>query len=82
MSDHEIKGLDSSAVQYYLKHRDQYSLRDEEGTMFPGALFLRGSDGQFRKGKSILDQAGEPVSYDFFVEGQLKYRRLNNNADY
>ena len=79
----EVNGAESTVVKYYLEHRREFTMF---GTMWhlPGCLARRDLDTQevsdtYRGIKTLKSQG---VDYDLFVEGQLKYRRLNNNADY
>ena len=46
---------------------------------FPGALATRENLSQYHAGQTLTLKG---IDYERFVEGQLKYRRLNNNADY
>lgn len=69
---------ESTAVKYYLEHRDQYTMFGEIGH-FPWALATRENLSQYHAGQTLTLKG---VDYNKFVEGQLKYRRLNNNADY
>lgn len=69
---------ESTAVKYYLEHRDQYTMFGEIGH-FPGALATRENLSQYHAGQTLTLKG---IDYERFVEWQLKYRRLNNNADY
>jgi hypothetical protein len=46
---------------------------------FPGALATRENLSQYHAGQTLVLKG---IDYDKFTEGQLKYRRLNKNADY
>ncbi len=74
----QINWTESEVVKYYLEHRDQYTMFWEIGH-FPGALATRENLSQYHAGQTLVLKG---IDYDKFTEGQLKYRRLNNNADY
>lgn len=74
----QIKWLESEVVKYYLDHRDKYTMFWELGH-FPWALATRDNLWQYHAGQTLVLNH---VDYGKFTEGQLKYRRLNNNADY
>ena len=81
--ENDVKGMESTVVQYYLKHRREFTMFGGMGHL-PGCLARRDLDTKevtdtYRGAKTLKENG---IDYDLFVEGQLKYRRLNNNADY
>ena len=66
------------SVKYYLQHREIFSIFWPEANSWGQTLFNKKTN-TYRTPKTCKENG---INFHLFVTGQLKYRLMNNNADY
>lgn len=66
------------SVKYYLEHRDTFSIFWPDQNSGGTSLFNKKTNAYWTK----MTCKENGINFDLFVTGQLKYRHMNNNADY
>jgi len=67
-----------NSVKYYLEHRDTFSIFGPDAKSGGQTLFNKKTNA-FWSPKTCKENG---INFNLFQTGQLKYRHLNDNADY